>query len=228
MQVESRTKADQMWYFPMLVPYNPLEEFPDPAGDHIPVRADLADLGRIIEWCKTHDAECKQIAANAEKMFHRFMSRDGILDYVQYLCHGVAKRFHPTGGLPPQANSCVAAGVTSTRKLLPGSLEATELRAKAVNGKAVTDKSVVAATDQHVVYSREALFTPGLTKWGQRDCDWFHAGHSDVHNTGLPVGVVFRTRPNLPALVHSRYSGPETVVCGLGPRKYTFKPQMQS
>ena len=39
LQVESTCVADQMWYFPLLVPFR----------DHVPVKADLSDLQEKIK-----------------------------------------------------------------------------------------------------------------------------------------------------------------------------------
>jgi hypothetical protein len=73
LKVESKCVADQMWYFSILQPY----------VDHVPVKADLSDLAEKIEWCRSHDAECEQIAHNAKMLNERYLSRDGVLDYMQ-------------------------------------------------------------------------------------------------------------------------------------------------
>lgn len=62
-------------YFPLLKPFY----------DHVPVKADLSDLKEKIEWCREHDAECKIIAENAKKVYDRYISKEGILDYMQVL-----------------------------------------------------------------------------------------------------------------------------------------------
>ena len=56
-----------------------------PYRHYVPVKRDLSDLMEQIEWCRTHDDECRQIALNARAIAERFLSRDGILDYLQYL-----------------------------------------------------------------------------------------------------------------------------------------------
>lgn len=75
LKVESSCVADQMWYFPLLRPYE----------DHVPVKADLSDLKEKIEWCRSHDEECKKIAQRAKELYDRFVSKEGILDYMQVL-----------------------------------------------------------------------------------------------------------------------------------------------
>lgn len=56
-----------------------------PYQHYVPVKRDLSDLMEQIDWCRAHDDECRQIAANARVLAERFLTRDGILDYLQYL-----------------------------------------------------------------------------------------------------------------------------------------------
>ena len=44
LQVESTCVADQMWYFPLLVPFR----------DHVPVKSDLSDLQEKIAYVTLH------------------------------------------------------------------------------------------------------------------------------------------------------------------------------
>lgn len=48
----------RQWYYDQLVPF---ENF-------IPVRADLSDLTERLEWCRTHDLECREIAAAGQAL----------------------------------------------------------------------------------------------------------------------------------------------------------------
>jgi hypothetical protein len=73
LKVDSRCVADQMWYFPLLRPYH----------DHVPVKADLSDLADRIEWCRANDEKCQEIAQNARNLYNKYLTRDGILDYMQ-------------------------------------------------------------------------------------------------------------------------------------------------
>jgi hypothetical protein len=82
LKVASTCAADQMWYFPMLRPFY----------DHIPVKSDLSDIVEKIEWCRAHDMECQQIARNARALFDRYISRDGIMDYMQTVFAEIGKR----------------------------------------------------------------------------------------------------------------------------------------
>jgi len=93
LRVASVTKADSMWFFPLLRPYDIHAATPDPLGDHIMVAADLSDLADVITWCKTHDAECARVASNSKALYDRLISKDGQLDYMQLVLHEIAARF---------------------------------------------------------------------------------------------------------------------------------------
>jgi hypothetical protein len=73
LKVDSLCVADEMWYFPLLRPY----------VDHVPVRSDLSDLAEKIEWCRQNDDKCREIARTAKLLHDRYISRVGILDYIQ-------------------------------------------------------------------------------------------------------------------------------------------------
>lgn len=75
LKVESVCVPSQLWFFPALKAY---EHF-------VPVKADMSDLAEKIEWCKTHDSECRTIASNAQKLYAQLFSRKPLLDYLQYM-----------------------------------------------------------------------------------------------------------------------------------------------
>ncbi|KAJ8601550.1 hypothetical protein CTAYLR_005230 [Chrysophaeum taylorii] len=83
LKVESRCVADKIWFFPLLRPF----------VDHIPVRADLSDLADKIRWCRANDAKCQKIARNAKTLWDTYVSKRGLLDYVQLVVSRVAERF---------------------------------------------------------------------------------------------------------------------------------------
>ena len=85
LKVEKSCVADQMWYFPLLRPYY----------DHVPVKADLSDLKEKIEWCKSHDAECKQIAENGRKFYDKYFTKDFVFDYLSDIFNKTASMIGP-------------------------------------------------------------------------------------------------------------------------------------
>ena len=58
------------------------------------MKADLSDLQEKIKWCRVNDRKCEEIAENAQKLYNRFVAKEGILDYMQLICFEIAKRFH--------------------------------------------------------------------------------------------------------------------------------------
>jgi hypothetical protein len=83
LRVQSTCVADQMWYFPLL----------RNGYDHLSIDADFGNLREVLDWCHTHDEECQRIAANARRLYEQYISRDGILDYLQSVTVEVAKRW---------------------------------------------------------------------------------------------------------------------------------------
>jgi hypothetical protein len=63
----------RMWYYNLLKPY----------VHYVPVNQDLSNLVQIVEWCRNNDDKCKQIASNALDFYNKYLSEDGILDYLQ-------------------------------------------------------------------------------------------------------------------------------------------------
>ncbi|GMF17941.1 unnamed protein product [Phytophthora fragariaefolia] len=83
LKVESRCVADEMWYYPILKPFE----------DHVPIKADLSDLAEKIQWCRDNDDKCRQIAARANELYDQFVSKEAIHDYMEIICNRVAQRF---------------------------------------------------------------------------------------------------------------------------------------
>ena len=63
----------KLWFSDMLEPYI----------HYVPVNKDLNDLITQIEWCKKNDKKCEEIASNAVLFHSKYLSKDGILDYMQ-------------------------------------------------------------------------------------------------------------------------------------------------
>lgn len=67
--------SNYLWFFKMLKPWE----------HYIPLEPELSeeDVFAKLEWCRNHDAECQQIAKNAKKFAQQYLSREGILNYLQ-------------------------------------------------------------------------------------------------------------------------------------------------
>ena len=137
LKVVSTTKADSMWYFPLLVPYDWKSDQAAGGGvggaaglssgsgtssvikgDHIVIAADFSDLADAISWAKSHDSTCEAIAANAQALYDRLIAVDGQLDYMQLLCTEVAARFHSKEGGASSGGGSSGSGEVPT-PLLP-------------------------------------------------------------------------------------------------------------
>jgi hypothetical protein len=67
--VESRFK---LWCSHLLQPW----------VHYVPVRSDLSDLLDQIRWCRTHDAECEQIAHRAYQFWEQWCHKDALLNVL--------------------------------------------------------------------------------------------------------------------------------------------------
>lgn len=63
----------KMWYSHLLEEY----------VHYVPVKADLEDLVSQVEWCIKNDAKCKKIASNARIFYDKYLTKDGIFNYLQ-------------------------------------------------------------------------------------------------------------------------------------------------
>jgi len=70
----------EVWYSKWLRPF---KEF-------VPVKADLSDLIEKIQWCKDNDKECQKIAKCARKFYDKYLSKEGMFDYMQDMLSAVA------------------------------------------------------------------------------------------------------------------------------------------
>jgi hypothetical protein len=65
----------KLWFRTMIKPF----------VHYVPVKSDLSDLLDRIRWCNQNDLRCKRIAHNAMRFAKTYLTREGILDYLQRL-----------------------------------------------------------------------------------------------------------------------------------------------
>jgi len=58
---------------------------------YVPVKSDLSDIVEKIKWCKENDEMCQQIAKNSKKFAATYLTKDGILDYLQKILIEIKK-----------------------------------------------------------------------------------------------------------------------------------------
>ena len=51
--------------------------------DYVQVKKDFSDIVDKIEWCRDHDAECKEMTISAFNKQRKYLSKSGILNYLQ-------------------------------------------------------------------------------------------------------------------------------------------------
>jgi len=67
-------KSDyRVWFQPLMKPW----------VHYVPVKSDLSDLMDKIHWCKTNDDKCKVIAANAVKLYNKYINEPSVYDYME-------------------------------------------------------------------------------------------------------------------------------------------------
>lgn len=72
-----------LWFSKLLVPY----------VHYIPIKSDLSDLIEQIKWCKSNDKKCQEIAKNAKSFFDKYLSDEGMYDYMQSLFVKLSKKY---------------------------------------------------------------------------------------------------------------------------------------
>ena len=72
----------KLWFSYLLVPYE----------HYVPVNSNLDNLIDQIKWCIKNDDKCKKIADNAYSFYNKYLTKDGIYDYLQYITHKISIR----------------------------------------------------------------------------------------------------------------------------------------
>lgn len=65
----------KLWFQHLLQPYH----------DFIPIKSDLSDLISVVSWCQKNDKKCHEIANNGYKFYEKYLTKDGMFDYMQSL-----------------------------------------------------------------------------------------------------------------------------------------------
>ena len=212
LKVGSITKADSMWFFPLLVPFDIHAPHPDlERGDHIPVAPDLSDLADVIHWAKTHDAECKRIAENSLALYSRVVAKEGQLDFLQLLMFEIAARFedhsltstsarvedhsHSLGQSALVEPGSAAADVSVSRaEGTPASATTTAAELQLASAATATS-----ATEQlQLATTTPRLLRPDFCNPPFGEPDWFGAGNDEYSRTC--IGVNTAPPPAMPDL----------------------------
>ena len=68
------------WYYELLVPY----------VHYIPLKQDMSDLVKILDWIRTHDTDVEQIAKNGAVFFDAYLTHKSANVFVRDLFERVA------------------------------------------------------------------------------------------------------------------------------------------
>ena len=69
----------KLWYSHLLKEY----------VHYIPIKEDLSDLIEKIEWCRSNDDKCKQIAENARQFYDTYLSEEGIYNHLENVLNNI-------------------------------------------------------------------------------------------------------------------------------------------
>jgi hypothetical protein len=69
----------KMWFSDLLVEYK----------HYIPIKHDLQDLIPQIEWCIKNDKKCEKIANNAKKFYEKYLTKDGLFNYLESIFYKI-------------------------------------------------------------------------------------------------------------------------------------------
>lgn len=68
-----------LWFSYLLEPY----------VHYVPINENLDNLIDQIKWCIENDDECKKIASNGVKFFKKYLEKEGMFDYMQFILNKI-------------------------------------------------------------------------------------------------------------------------------------------
>lgn len=69
------------------------EKFLEPYVHYVPIKNDLSDLIKQIEWCLANDNKCKIIAENAKIFYDKYFTREFVYDYMADMMNGISRKY---------------------------------------------------------------------------------------------------------------------------------------
>jgi hypothetical protein len=71
-----------LWFSHLLEPYT----------HFVPINDNLDNLIEQIKWCIDNDSKCKTIASNGVEFYKKYLEKDGVYDYMQFVLNKIALR----------------------------------------------------------------------------------------------------------------------------------------
>ena len=79
LNVKSENK---LWWEKLWVNNNMTDEGDSTIGEYIEIEHDLSNLAKVIQWCNDNPKACEQIAKNSKEFYKKYITRDGVFDYL--------------------------------------------------------------------------------------------------------------------------------------------------
>jgi hypothetical protein len=95
-----------LWFESKLVPYK----------HFIPIRRDLSNLLSTLQWCESNDALCEQIAKNGVEFYNTYLTKNGVLDYLESLMKSITRTYTH---VPPKQKSVALRTLPFIRTIAP-------------------------------------------------------------------------------------------------------------
>jgi len=84
IQYQHKDKANKLWFEKYLVPYHPNDSTNPENSDYIIV-SNEEELNIALNWCLENDKICEKIANNCKTKMNKLLSKEAVLDYLQYV-----------------------------------------------------------------------------------------------------------------------------------------------
>lgn len=84
IQYQNRDKPNKLWFEKYLIPFNPMNGTDPENSDYIIV-SNEQELDFALKWCEGNDNICEKIANNGKTKMNKLLSKEVVLDYLQYL-----------------------------------------------------------------------------------------------------------------------------------------------
>jgi len=203
LRVASVTKADHMWYFPLLKAHDRARGDEVGEADHLVVAADLSDLAEVIEWCKRHDVACERIVSNSVALYKRLISREGLLDYTQLMLREVALRFRSHASLAAELGAPQAAAPPDDQPPASSTSSSSSSSSSSTSSDPPADPEAADTTWCPAPEPQIEMGLPdpqdplgdGLGVWADRGYDWF--GADNAAYASCRVAAAASPRPTL-------------------------------
>jgi len=83
IQYQHIHNSNKLWFEKYLTPFY-IDQRNNPENCDYIIITNQSELSSTLEWCHSNDAMCQTIAKNAKNKMNRLLTKDAVLDYLQY------------------------------------------------------------------------------------------------------------------------------------------------